>query len=230
MKTLIITRCDDNIKNITDISHPLLKKYAEFTKSDFLTLDGSPPSETDDDRPHFRIMEAYNLLGEYDRILSVDSDVILNRNTPNIFDVVPYDNIGSVYEDVGSRAQHRRNVMSEAQRKFKEIGWKQGYINTGFFVVSKPHRNIFTPIDGGYWTGFGSDDVHLGYQINKHGFNVHELSFRWNHMTMFSEPWNHNAHRFNSHVIHYAGGGTFDQTDRIGQMKSDLMTIYGEET
>jgi hypothetical protein len=50
---------------------------------------------------------------------------------------------------------------------------------------------------------------------------------KWNHMTMFSEPWNGNANRFDSYIIHYAGKGVFDKTSRMEQIKSDKDIIYG---
>jgi lipopolysaccharide biosynthesis glycosyltransferase len=214
---------------MTDITHPLIEKYAKNIGSEFMILDGDYHINTDDNLPHFRIMDLYNILDDYDRILCIDSDVIINKNIPNIFDEIPYEKIGSIFEDVGSRTADRRNILKSVQNKFGDIGWSAGYINTGFFVVSKVHKDIFTSINNGYWTGFGSDDVHLGYQINKMGIEINELSYKWNHMTMFSETWNNNADRFNSYIIHYAGNGIFDKTinNRLDQIKSDKLKIYG---
>ena len=74
---------------------------------------------------------------------------------------------------------------------------------------------------------------------------VKQLDYRWNHMTMFSEPWNDNADRFESFIIHYAGRGVFDEADiteqalykhridvdrqscKVEQAKLDYKKIYG---
>jgi hypothetical protein len=111
---------------------------------------------------------------------------------------------------------------------FRPVGWYRGYINTGFVVFNKIHQPIFDPIeDGQYWTGWGSDDIHLGYQIHRFGFKVHELSYKWNHMTMFSEPWNGSPSRFDSYIIHYAGHGVWDKSNRVEQIAADIERIYG---
>ncbi|MCP3968244.1 MAG: hypothetical protein GY718_18185, partial [Lentisphaerae bacterium] len=87
------------------------------------------------------------------------------------------------------------------------------------------------------WEGFGYDDAFIGYLIKKLKFPVYELSYKWNHMQMFSEPWNDNANRFDSYVIHYAGAARFPddksgRTDltnalsgRIELIKSDMDRI-----
>ena len=31
--------------------------------------------------------------------------------------------------------------------------------------------------------------------IHKLGYDIHELEYKWNHMTMFSEDWNNNANK-----------------------------------
>jgi len=84
-------------------------------------------------------------------------------------------------------------------------------------------------INDDYWKGSGQDDVHLGYNIYKHGFEVQDLGYKFNHMTMFSEKWNKSADRFASHIIHYAGQGVFDSGVRTGseQLRHDYAKIYG---
>jgi len=229
MKLLITTRADANIKTMTDISHPIIKKYAEDIGADFMVLDHVSDCKIGDGRWHFRIMKHYDLFEEYDRIMHLDSDMILNKNCPNLFDVVPYEEVGTIYEDKGTRIPARRNCMISAQKKFGDIGWTQGYINTGVFVTSKCHKNIFTKINEEYYTDWGSDDVHIGYQIKKQGISVYELPFQFNHMTMFSQKWSGFANRFDSYILHYAGKGVFDDgvKSRIEQMEKDLEKIYG---
>ena len=48
-------------------------------------------------------------------------------------------------------------------------------------------------------------------------------------MTMFSEDWNGNPDRFDSHIIHYAGRGIFDEgmaTDKLHQAQLDFKRLY----
>lgn len=232
MKLLIATRCDKKIRTISDLTHPLIKEYAEKCGADFLELTEEPPIWTNENppRPHYRIMEFYNLFEKYDRIASIDTDLLINKNCPNIFETVDNDCIGSIYEDVGDSASHRRGQIKKVQEQFGNVGWETGYINTGFTVFSKCHRDIFQPIDGKYFMDFGYDDVHLAYQAHRFGFKFQELDFKWNHMTMFSRPWNNYSDRFKSYIIHYAGEGVFDKPEvknRFEQIKNDLKVIKG---
>jgi len=218
MKRLITTRADSTVKGWAKLTHPIFKDYAKKVDADFLVLDETLNCEEaragiGDGLWHFRIMEHYNLHEEYDRIIQFDGDTLINPSCPNLFDYVPHDHIGTVYEDVGPKIPFRRQWMAQAQQLFGQIGWDSGYINTGVFVTSKCHRDIFQPIDGRFYVGEGTDDVHIGYQIKKHNFNVCQLPYQFNHMTLFSQPWNDNANRFDSHIIHYAGRGVFDEDD-----------------
>jgi len=119
--------------------------------------------------------------------------------------------------------------MLAAQRKFGWTNWTEGYINTGVFMTSKCHRDIFQPINGEFFSEWGTDDVHIGYQIKSQGHKVKQLSHQYNHMTMFSEPWNDSPDRFDSHIIHYAGGGVFDAREapnKLEQAKLDFKRLY----
>jgi lipopolysaccharide biosynthesis glycosyltransferase len=173
-------------------------------------------------------MGLYDLFTVYDRIISLDSDVILSRNLPNLFNVVPENRIGSVFEDVGTRLPFRRDSILKVQKLFKDIGWRSGYINTGVFIVSRIHRECFRSYNGKFYTDWGSDDVHIGFMARLLGFSIYELDFRFNHMTMFSEEWNGFADRFKSFIIHYAGEGKFNpKLSRLENLLADYKKIYG---
>lgn len=226
-KLLIATRADNSIKEITDVTHPIIRSYAHRCKADFLILSDPSPTPVNE---AYRIMITKTLLEEYGRVLHIDSDVIINKDCPNLFGIVPEDYIGTVLEDVGSRQAMRKDLIRQAQRRWGYIGWQSGYINTGVIVVSREHSSIFETVDNEYWGGFGYDDVHLGYQIRKKGFKILSLPFQWNHMSMFSEPWNGSADRFKSYMIHYAGHASFPDRgnrSRVQLIKDDAARIYG---
>jgi len=228
MKNVVITRADENIKEMTDITLPIMRKYVESLGADFIILNHIPPFLTADNKPHYRILKVYDLFDEYDRILCLDADMIINKNCPNVFDEVPEDMIGVIFEDKGSRKSDRIMRINNVQLAWGDIGWKEGYTNAGTLVLSKQHKNVFLPHNDKYWLDEGSGDIHICYNIHKYGFKIHELSYKWNHMTMFSESWL-NANRFESYIIHYAGRGIFDLdvTSRVEQIKRDYNTIYG---
>ena len=225
---LIITRADDNIKEITDITIPIMRKYAEKCNADFQIISETAPFLTNDKKPHYRILKVRDFLEKYDRVLCLDADMLINKNTPNIFDIVPENKIGSIFEDKGSRKSNRRSIIQKIQNEWGNINWTEGYTNAGTFLLSKQHKDIFLPHNGKYYLDWGSADVHMSYMARKFNFQFHELQFKWNHMIMFSESWNNNPNRFDSYIIHYAGSGIFDKgvKNRIEQIKKDYKKIY----
>jgi len=229
MKLLITSRADDNIKDMTSLTFPYIKDYAKKVNADFMQLDHESGCNHEQGKWHYRILKHKELFETYDRILHIDSDVLVGPKAPNIFEKVPYDEIGTVYEDKGSRLPARRSFMRDVQSKFGDVGWNEGYINTGFFLSSRCHKEIYSLInDEHFYEGPGHDDVHIGYNIVKFNCKVQELPYQWNHMTMFSEPWNGSPSRFDSHIIHYAGRGIFDgnNSDRLQQIKEDVRQLY----
>lgn len=228
MKYALVTRADENIKKMTNITLPPMKEYAKRIGADFIQLDHKPPLLTDDNKTHYRILKVRDILEEYDRVLCLDADMLVNKNIPNIFTVVPENKMGSIFEDKGSRKPDRINKILGIQKHWGNVSWKDNYTNAGTFVLSKEHRDIFLPHNGQYWIGWGSADLHMSYMAHKLGFEIMELPFKWNHMTMFSEKWNNNADRFQSYIIHYAGKGVFDSNveTRIEQIKKDYKKIY----
>jgi hypothetical protein len=228
MKYLITTRADEGVQDYADISHPIIKRYADLIGADFLVMDHESGCTEGNGKWHYRILKHKELHEEYDRIMHLDTDMLLVPGCPNIFDVVAHNNIGTTLEDRGSRRGDRKSRIFAAQQQFGDVGWKDQYINTGVFVTSKCHAEIYQTINDGYWLGYGQDDVHLGYLIKKNNFTIQDLGHRFNHMTMFSEPWNGSPDRFDSHIIHYAGAGVFEPgpTNGLEQMKRDYKKLY----
>jgi len=216
-KNLIFTRANDNIKDMCAITHPVLKKYANRCEADFIVID----KDITGLHSHWRILNIYELFNKYDRIAGIDSDVLILKKCPDIFKTVAIDSFGSIFEDKGSRLQDRRDRIKKANIRYGDIGWKEGYINTGVFVMSKIHRNILEYTKDTLWNDLGYDDVYFGYRLRLFKYDIQELDYRWNHMSMFSEEWNNSPSRFDSYIIHYAGNGHVLSLDRTEQIIQD---------
>ena len=222
MKLCVITRADNNIKSMTDITHPLIKRYSEKCGADFKIL-----SDNNDLHPHYRILQIKDLFDEYSRILCIDSDILLTDKLSNIFDIVPVDQIGVVLEDKFSRLEDRRNRIKKIQEQRGNINWTEGYINTGFILFSRTHKDIFDNIDtSNLWLDLGYDDVEIGFWINKLGHKIYELPCEYNFMNMFLETGKSRADAF---CLHYAGQGFTTLLSRDQQIKQDYLLFkrYG---
>jgi len=230
MKLLMVTRADIGVSDYLIYTLPILRRYAEKWGAEFKILDKSYG-------PVFqRFLSLHKLFDEYDRIFYVDADIVINKACPNIFDIVPHDTIGFVFEDKGSRLKERRVRIAYIKSVYGgNESWVSGYFNIGILVVSRIHKEIFTKINGKFWgedfeaKTMGADQTHTGYQIMKQGHKYIDLGYKWNHMSMFSEPWNSSPSRFDSHIIHYAGKAEFpDKGNRSKTqlMKDDIKEIY----
>lgn len=235
MKLLVITFADERVADYTKYTHPIFRRFAEKWNADFKNFDSIFFDEFDANRWSLRIKIIYEQFKIYDRILHLDSDIVINKDCPNIFDIVPHDKIGFVFEDKGSRLEERRRRIVSIKNLYGDNEkWISGYFNAGMFIASRLHREVFTSIDGKFWGEHqkvrGSDQTHLGYQLMKQGHKYIDLGYKWNHMSMFSEPWNGNPSRFDSYILHYAGGAGF--SDRAGRsrvqlIRDDIEIIYG---
>lgn len=232
MKKAIVTRADENVQDWVNLTHPAMKQYSKFCGADFIVLSDPPPFLTNSGHPAYSILEVEKVLNDYDRVVHLDTDMIINKGAPNIFDIVPHDHIGIVAEDVGTRKQDRMLEAMKIQHEFGDIGWRENYYNVATMVLSKPHIEIFQPHNGKYWTGWAGEQTHISFNIIKTRAQVLELGYKWNHMTMFSEAWNGSPSRFDSHIIHYAGRGIFEKdkiASRIEQARYDYGKIYGNK-
>jgi hypothetical protein len=144
----------------------------------------------------FEKNQVYDLFEKYDRILRLDWDIIIAPNCPNLFEIVPEDKIGGVFEDVGPEKLERRARMKDMQDQLGNINWTSGYLNSGVIVASKHHKEIFN-------TSMEEINVvqklknivcpeqdYFNYVVRKLGFEIYNLNYHFNHMTIFSGSWN----------------------------------------
>ena len=231
MKKLLTTLSDDNVYEYTKYTLPVFEMWAKKWGADFKILDDITYN-TSHGMWNYRTMVFHEWLDIYDQIIYMDSDIIINKNCPDLYNTVPFDTVGLVLEDKGSRRQDRLGRIRKIKSSLgPEISWSEHYLNAGFYIVSNMHKNIFTKVNGALWDGMGYDCNHYMFNIKKYGYKYIDLGYKFNHMSMFSESWNGSPSRFDSYIIHYAGGAKFpDKGNRgwVDLMKEDIKSIYGE--
>ena len=83
MKKAIITRADSGVQGWIDTTHSVIKEYADKCGADFIVLNGKSDSKvanknhTDQWSRMLQIGEAFD---EYDRIIQMDTDVLINKD------------------------------------------------------------------------------------------------------------------------------------------------------
>ena len=194
--TIVTITIGEQYKQIAKLTHPTIKEYADRIKADFIVL-----SDEDRNLPHWKKFKIFDLLKEYDRVLYLDTDLIIRGDCPNLFEIVPEKKIGLFNE---GRFSNRVGSMQEACKAYEEDlpRWDGTYYNTGVMVVSRYHRSLFkTPekiIDLGMY-----EQPYLNLRIIKDDYKVHELEYKFNRMTILDPLTGEPRHA--SYIIHYAG-------------------------
>lgn len=157
-------------------------------------------------RIQFEKFQIGSLLDTYERILYLDSDILIRPSFPDIFEIVPHDHFGCVMEDIGPLKWKRDEERIRAQIKLGTIeSWTHGYFNSGMFVVSRIHQTIFSTkwrnIAGGRWP----DQTTLNYQVRAHNYPIKELPIEFNYLPELCTDWDNPEKRRAAHIVHYAG-------------------------
>ena len=221
-KRLVLTiAIGDEYQKMGQLTHPTIKAYAEKTSADFLCIGEQLISQG---RPQWEKFQIFDLLDEYDRILYVDTDLVIRHDCPDLFEMVPSDKIGLFNE---APFTDRRKELLVAICEANGIAlpeWGGRYFNAGVMVVSKKHKPLFKKPEEG---GFGCyeeqysflEQSYLNVKIALDGVHVHELSHRFNHMTCMDTFTREGD--LAPYIIHYAGHPTFKRVSELIAMDVD---------
>jgi lipopolysaccharide biosynthesis glycosyltransferase len=121
---------------------------------------------------------------EYDRILYIDSDCVVSRDSPNMFEIFEE---GYVYAALDSydgdqNCFHRANEMISSQSFFGSINWTNGYYNSGVILIDRIHHYIFK-YKQDVFLNF-SDQTWFNYFLRKYGFKHRPLPRTFNSFCM----------------------------------------------
>lgn len=192
-KNLILTISTGNIFNkIKSLTHPTIEKYAKKIGSDFIAI-----SETKFTDPSWEKTEVHNYLNKYQRVLLLDSDLIIREDCPNLFDIVPEDKLGVFNEK--KYFQRSEKIKLEALKyKFEIKKITNDYFNTGVMVISRIHKPLFKPVN----TILGSFSDYLNTVLQRDKIKTYELDYKFNRMHYQDEFVG--IPRHDSYIIHYA--------------------------
>lgn len=191
------------------LSHPTMAGYAARIGADFIRINHRKVRHANwfTKAKHGMMYEKYQIaeiLGRYERVIYLDGDTLVLPDCPDLTKVVPKDELGAVYEDVGPLWWKRWEPLFSYQRRF---GWlprrPEGYFNAGVMVFSRKHMPLFDlekcPTLGVRW----AEQSALNYHANRLGMPIRSLGWKFNCMGCFPE---FAAERLTgAHIVHYAG-------------------------
>ena len=176
------------------ISHPLMKAYAKKVGADFIVLD-SPKYKNIYGKYTYEKLNCYQLLNDYERILYVDSDVLISPDSPCLFTQVPNHIFAASNETRYSMSERDKEVT---QKELGPINWKYPYFNAGVMLFSKTHRELFNPnaaklskwVHGDFrsdHTNLLNDQPYFNYRLNELGLDFVDLTQKFNHTRVITE-------------------------------------------
>lgn len=190
----------EKYQKMSEITHPYIKKYADKIGADFIVIDKQKVSKT---TPHWEKFQLLDYLNDYDRILFLDTDVIVKKNCPNLFDLVPEAQMGMFNEaPFVARRDIAIETCAEAYR-MKDFAWDGKYYNTGVMVVSRCHRMLFRKPEVEIFNFY--EQSYLNVMIQRMKIPVFNLPYQYNRMTCMDKI--SGKDRYESFIMHYAGVG-----------------------
>ncbi|MDF5720718.1 MAG: glycosyltransferase [Rhizonema sp. PD37] len=185
----VVTLCIGEEYKLGEVTHPLLKAYAEKLGADFIIID---KPKLNLNYVHFEKYQIYDLLENYERIIFLDTDIIVNPKCPNLFELVPEYQFGAFV--VSKHTYFHDGAVKDIQKVLGDIGWKREYFNSGVMVVSKCHREVFKKSNELLiWASEKRaflDQTLLNYHVQKQGIPIYDIGYQLNHTT---DPKNSNA-------------------------------------
>ncbi|MHA1695428.1 MAG: glycosyltransferase family 9 protein, partial [Candidatus Helarchaeota archaeon] len=199
MKKLVLTiAIGENYQKIAQLTHSSIKKYAKKIGADFKCIDKQEISQT---TPHWEKFQIFHLLNTYDRILYVDTDIIIRDDCPNLFELVPENKLGAFNE--APFIDRSKELLIDICRQYnvKLPGWNGHYFNTGVLVISKQHKYLFKKPEKEIFSFY--EQSYLNMIIAKERPLMYELDYKFNRMTCMDRFTGEDRHA--SYIIHYAG-------------------------
>lgn len=201
-KTLITIASGPSYQAIARITHPTHRAYAKRINADHIVI-----SKSTYQNPSFQKLHLLSYLDHYNRIMFLDTDIIINENCPDIFKLVPEQEIGIYDEGLLANEQERKThtaVLEKAAQLYSETLPERGahFYNSGVWIASRCHRHIFDK---------PFQEIHIEYadqplfnlRILNSNFRIFDIGYKFNRMPYVNnrvpEP------RHECHIIHYAG-------------------------
>ena len=203
MKRCVLTiAIGDDYKKIALLTHPSIKEYASKINADFISVEQCNTST-----PHWeKLVQIYHLLNQYERIIYVDTDLIIRDDCPDLFDIVPENQLGAF--DEMPFTPRRESSLINACKDYNLVlnDWNGKYYNTGVMVISRQQKQLFKKpkieIPNFFEQGYLNAKIAQAEEASEEDY-VHGISYKFNRMTCMDKITGEERH--DSYIIHYAG-------------------------
>lgn len=191
-KNCIITVCaGDRYLKMFEVIKDRYEDYAKKCNADLVVLDGYTQGWWGLEK--FRVRP---FVEAYERTCFLDSDIIIQKSAPNIFDLVPHNQIGmhddwplliSKSKNIGDFnfdkwRTYERNFLIKSQVLEEDFSYEQHHtlFNTGVVVCSKKHANIWTPMKKPFPRNHCDEQFWIEYLALKNNHEIYRLPLSMN--------------------------------------------------
>ena len=215
-KAIVTIAIGEHYQTLSQLTHPTIRRYADKIGVDFIAITEQKISTT---TPHWEKFQILNLLADYDRILYLDTDILIRKNCPDLFEIIPDTHLG-VYNEAPF-VPDRGYAIERAAEAYnaKDFKWDGKYYNTGVMVISRCHRSLFRKPEQEIFNFYEQSYLNLAIQRQKP--SIQELDYKFNRMCCVDKVAGKD--RFESYIIHYAGVN-YSNTG-FSVIQQDLVTI-----
>lgn len=200
---------------LSQLTHHSIKAYAQRIGADFKCINHLEIAQT---TAHWEKYQIGTLLEQYDRVLYLDTDLIIRDDCPDLFKLVPEHLLGAFNE---APFVHRsRELLIDVCRQYGVTlaGWNGKYWNSGVLAASQCHKSLFVKPAQEVCSFY--EQTSLNVMIALHGIEMYELPYELNRMSCMDEYTG--EHRLASHIVHYAGAPNMQMLFPL--IKRDLHT------
>jgi len=174
----------------------------------------------------FEKNQIYYTLDKYDRVLRLDADVVINPNTPNLFN---FDDryIYAVREDVNSAQAQRQTEITRIKKDLGDIiRWNEYYFNGGVVLASKQHKEVFniSNINFNLDLGILKEQNVFNWRVRKLNLNIVDLGPNFNYFKgIVPTDFYTDDIRRQAHFIHHTVQGT---TNKLNFVTKDVNYFF----
>ena len=197
----------ENYKKIADLTAPTMIAYADKIGAEFKCLTEQKVALT---YPYWEKFIVGEFLESYEKVLFIDVDAIVRSDCPNLFELVPADEIGLYNEGLLTTEAEKAEHFSVMQKTFKEYDqpWPEAYdgrfYNSGIMVVPRSMKWLFVKPEHEMFDNF-REQAYLNMMliISNSVAKVFDIGYKFNRM-YYVDP-KVKEHRLKSYIVHYAG-------------------------
>jgi lipopolysaccharide biosynthesis glycosyltransferase len=196
---VVVDYNSSNIKNnwFSSKTNPI--EHSEIEALDFL-LHAYNEDWQNNAAKKLRVVE---LLEKYERVLFIDCDILIQKDSPDLFEIVPFDKVG-MFNEGTFFTNYKEDFMQDWCEKFglDYSKWDGAYYNSGVILFSRGHENLFYPPKFMYKDMF-YDQTHLNANIMEFDIPMQNLPYQFNRVFFIDGVVPDS--RYDSFFIHYAG-------------------------